>query len=233
MSDAVGSAEETADGIVRYFYDNFAGAGAEEGAFALVRFFKTHPYALLGEELQQAARTLLDVKEISQATQCLTLLATAGDRPEWNFRRGSKGHQAIPLLSEEFVQGIPMISQLIHQLGLDLDLVLKASPSMLTNAPCRGFNVFYIPEALGSPYIPAQTEFVIPYKIKSVLGFGGLLATGDMFTVICFSKVSIPLETAQRFKWLSAYVRLAAEKFGREQTFSSTPSPDLANAHLR
>ena len=160
----------------------------------------------------------------------MTLLATRGDRPEWNIRQGSNGHQAIPLLSEEFVQGIPMISQLIHQLGLDLELVLSASPSMITNAPCRGFNVFHIPQALDSPYIPAQTEFVIPHKVKSVLGFGGLLGTGDLFTVIGFSKVFVPLETAQHFKWLSAYVRLAAEKFGREQTFSPAAVPHASPA---
>jgi hypothetical protein len=88
--------------------------------------------------------------------------------------------------------------------------------------PHKAFNVFYVPEALGSPYIPAQKEFVIPYQVQSVLGFGGVLPSGELFAVILFSKVSIPLETADRFKWLSAYVRIAVESFGKENVFTKS-----------
>lgn len=63
-------------------------------------------------------------------TQCLILLDTAGDRPEWNFRRGSESHQAVPLIDKDFVRGIPMISQLIQQFGLDICTALENSPTM-------------------------------------------------------------------------------------------------------
>lgn len=95
----------------------------------------------------------------------------------------------------------------------------RPTPSIITENPHKSFNVFYIPQALNSPYIPAQDEFVIPHKIKSVLGFGGMLPSGDLFAVILFSKMFIPLETAERFKWLSAYIRIAIEEYGRERTF--------------
>ncbi len=225
MDNESANTEETANKIVKYIYSKFTFPDTEESACALVRFFKTHPYQLLEDDVQKAAQALIGREDIPAATQCLTLLGTAGDRPEWNFRQGSNGHQAIPLIDGDFVRGIPMIFQLIRQFGLDVSTVLEGSPTMITQSACRGFNVFYVPEALDSPYIPAQSDFVAPHKVQSVLGFGGLLATGDLFAVILFSKVFIPLETAKQFKWLSAYVRLAAEKFDREKTFARSLKP--------
>ena len=52
----------------------------------------------------------------------------------------------------------------------------------------KTYNVFHVPEAFDNPLIPAQEDFVLPYRIKSVLGFGGLLPSGDIFAVILFLK---------------------------------------------
>src|SRR6202034_2239086 len=50
---------------------------------------------------------------------CLTLLATAGEETEWNDRRLSVSHRAIPLPSVEVLRRSPMIAQLVEQLGVD------------------------------------------------------------------------------------------------------------------
>ncbi len=44
------SMEQVADRIVHYLYDQFMDPETGERFFILVRFFKTHPYAELGEE---------------------------------------------------------------------------------------------------------------------------------------------------------------------------------------
>ena len=73
---------------------------------------------------------------------------------------------------------------------------------------------FFVPKALSaSPYIPAQTEFVIPYGIKSVMGFGGMLPSSNIFVIIMFLKVSISKETADLFKNLSLNIKLALLPF--------------------
>lgn len=56
--------------------------------------------------------------------------------------------------------------------------------------------------------------------MESVPGFGGLTPAGELFAVILFSKVPTPLETANRFRWLSAYIRIAIEGFDRANTFA-------------
>ncbi|MBW4443647.1 MAG: hypothetical protein KME10_20925 [Plectolyngbya sp. WJT66-NPBG17] len=219
------SMEETADRIVRYLHENLIDRQTGKSACALVRFFKTHPYGDLSPDLQEAAQAILKGRSIIRATKCLTLLATAGDEPYWNARQDSTGHQAIPLIDRDFVYRAPMILQLIQQFGLEVSAVIDTAPTLITKATHKSFNVFHVPEAIGSPHIPAQDQFVLPYKVQSVLGFGGMLPSGNLFAVILFSKVPISLATAGHFKWISAYVRIAVESFDRGNVFAPVPQP--------
>lgn len=230
MDERSPTMEHTANRVVRYLYDNLIDPRTGQSAAALVRFFKTHPLGFLPPEVQESARGILQGQYVPTATKCLTLLATAGDEPQWNYRQGSTGHQGIPLIDQDFVNRAPMILQLIQQFGLEVSKVIETVPTLITNTPHKAFNVFYVPKAVGSPYIPAQREFVVAYGVQSVLGFGGLTPAGELFAVILFSKVPIPRETADRFRWLSAYVRIAIEGFDRASTFAEqvpTPTPVL------
>lgn len=209
-----------ADRIVQYFYDNLIIKNTNQKACVLVRLFKTHSFDELDEGRRQFATTMLHGAVALPATKCLTLLATKGEKPEWNSTMTSKGHRAIPLVSEEIVQSFPMISQLLLQLGTSLGTLQKRDPALMLEIEQSAFNVFYVPEAQGSPYVPAQKEFVIPYGIKSVLGFGGLLPLSDLFAVILFSRVHIPRESAELFKTLALSVKLEMVPFAEEKIFT-------------
>ena len=117
------------------------------------------------------------------------------------------------------VEQFPMVSQLVKQFGLGLSAVVEPEPTLLIASEQVSFNVFYIPEALGSPYIPAQEEFVIRHGIKSVLGVGGLLPSEELFAVIIFSNVSIPETTAEMFKTLALNIKMAVLPFSEEDVF--------------
>ena len=122
------SMEEVAERTVRYFYDHLVDGRTGERACALVRFFKTHPYGGLDEDLRRFAREMLGRSPESPAMKCLTLLATAGDRPEWNRRERSRKHQAIPLPSEEGLHLTPMFAQLVGQFELEAGAILHPDP---------------------------------------------------------------------------------------------------------
>ncbi|MEG4363345.1 PP2C family protein-serine/threonine phosphatase [Microcoleus sp. C2C3] len=216
----VESMEEASNKIVRYLYENFCTKPTGEKSCALVRLFKTHPYENLEVELAEYARSMLDHYPPLPAMKCMTLLATVGQQTEWNSRHTSVGHKAIPLASESVVAQIPMISQLIRQLGLDIKTVINPGPDLLVEIEQRKYNVFYVPEAIGNPYIPAQDSFVIPFGIKSVLGFGGLLPSGNLFAIILFLKVQIPHSTAQMFSTLALNVKTALLRFDRGAVFA-------------
>lgn len=207
------SMEDVAESIVRFLFESFVDARTKAKQCALVRFFKTHVYEDLTPEVQRFADGLLGGVPINPSVRCLTLMATAGIRPEWNDRRLSQGHQSIPLVSKQMLDGAPMISRLMQQLGVDIDIVLGERQELILDLAQKAYNVFYVPEARGSQYIPAQQAFVIPFGIQSVLGCGGLLPSGNLFAVIMFSTVPIKRETAEMFKTLSLNIRLSILPF--------------------
>ena len=209
------SMEDAANRVVQFLYDHIGVNG--ERACAMVRFYKTHVLGDLPPDLQAFARG--SDAGLNDATRCLTLLATVGDEPAWNDRRRSRGHQAIPLPSPQTVAQAPMVAQLMRQLGLDVSAVLSPDESLIVDASQRTFNVFHVQEALGSPYIPAQ-DFVEKHSIASVLGFGGILPTGDLYAVILFSRETIPPSTAELFKPLSLSAKVAVVPFAAERVFA-------------
>jgi len=214
------SMEDVANKLVSYFYHQFRDPETGESTLALVRFFKTHVYGELPTSLQKIADQMLGDRPHVAELKCLTLMATAGDRPEWNTRTASVGHQAIPLMSKQMVAQAPMISQLIKQLGLTIEDVIAPIPDLLIDLQDRTYNVFHVAEAQGSPYIPAQAEFVEPFQIRSVLGFGGILPSGNLMTIIFFSKLPIKRETAELFKPLALNAKLAVLPFDQGAIFA-------------
>jgi len=214
------SMEEVSDRIVHYLYDHLVDQKVGERALALVRLFKTHPYGELDEELQAFARGMLDTPVESPAMKCLTLLGSAGANPEWHSRKGSIGHKAIPLPSERFIEKFPMIRQLVQQLGLTVNTVLEPDPAVLVDLAQMTYNVFFVPKAVGSQYVPAQQEFVIPFGVRSVLGFGGMLPSGNLFAIIMFVRASLLPETAEMFRTLALSAKIALLPFDGKVIFS-------------
>jgi hypothetical protein len=214
------SMEEVADRSVRYLHEHLRGPGLDAPACALVRMFVTMPFSALQPDQQQFAETILGGAPPSSSMKCLTLLATAGNEPQWNSRTTSAGHKALPLPSPEAVARSPMIAQLIRQLGVEIGAFLSADSPLLIDAEQSTFNVFHVAEAPGSADIPAQREFVVPYGIRSVLGFGGLMPPGELFATILFSKTHIPRAVADLFKPLALNVKVALLPFAGRRVFA-------------
>jgi len=212
--------EDVAGRVVHHLYENLINKNTGEKCCALVRFFKTYPYRELDADLQQAARSMMSSPPESPEMRCMVLLATAGASPEWNDRKQSRGHKAIPLPSERIVEASPMISQMVQQMGVELKTVLKPDPAVVMDVTQKTYNVFHVPEAVGSRYIPAQDDFVIPSGIRSVIGFGGILPSGNLFVVIMFSRVPVPRQTAEMFKSLALSVKVAILPFVGKPLFT-------------
>jgi two-component system NtrC family sensor kinase len=216
------SMEDVSNQIIQYFYKNLVQQNSDEKACVLIRFFKTHSYGELLPELQEYVCKIFDTDVINNSLKCLTLMATAGELPEWNLRNQSVKHQVIPLGSKEAIAQIPMISQLFHQLGLNTDTVVQPDPDLLTDLEQRMYNIFYVPNALESPYIPAKESFIIPFDVKSVVGFGGVLPSGNMFAIVMFLKVIVPRMTVDLFRPLSLNVKMAILPFDDGKIFSNS-----------
>jgi hypothetical protein len=212
------SFQDVAAQIVHFLYTQLVDE-AGHPACALVRAFKTHPTELISPALHRFAAEKLARESLDSGSKCFVLIASAGQEPNWNDRARSKRFQAIPLGGDTFVAQFPMFSQLMSQFGLDLHAFLQPGSNLLVDQHEHRFNVFHVAEAIGSAYIPCQKEFVLPYRIQSVLGFGNLLPTGDIFAVILFSKVPISREVADRFQALGLCAKIALLPFDRESVF--------------
>ncbi|MFL5508362.1 MAG: hypothetical protein ACJ79J_02100 [Gemmatimonadaceae bacterium] len=220
------SLEASAQRVCKFLYDELEGPGVQR-ACALVRCYKTHAFGSLAPDLQRFALGVLGTSPSRADIKCLTLMATVGSTGSWNSRYLSRGHRAIPLPSPEIVEKAPMIAQLIKDLGLDISQVIDPSPDIVKELAGKRHGVFHVEHALGSPYIPAQEEFVVRHGVKSVLGFGGMLATGDLFAVILFATVQVPASTAERFRSLALDVKSAFSRFTDATVFSRTSlTPD-------
>lgn len=218
------SMEAAAQHIVRFFHESFIDKDSGEPATVLARCYVTMPYDELDDSAQRVARQSATHGGTFTGINCLALLASAGERPEWCDRLRSVGHLAIPLGTRGAVTRLPMVAALFQQLGLGIDeLVAGASPDR--SGGLR--EVFHVADALGDPAVPAQDEFVIPFGIRSVLGFGGLLPDGRIFTVILFTRVEIPTETAERFRLLAISVELALLRFAGRPLLTSQLKPGV------
>ena len=233
MGDRAGSMEEVAERIVTKFDDWFRVPETGEPACVMVRLFKTHEYQYLPGDLQTIARGQMASTPPEPATRCLTLLGTTGLLPQWQSRLQSKAHQVIPLPSVDVMKQFPMIVQLVRQLGLEVGPMLDGSPAPVVDWEQRAFDVFHVAEAVGSPSIPAQAEFVIPHGVRSVLGFGGMLPSHGLFAVILFSRVPIARNTAELFRPLAVCVKLALMPFVNGPVFRPrAEAPEVSAAFV-
>lgn len=180
-------------------------------ACPLVRVYLTIPFDELPPDDRSWAQQMTE-PELEGSVNCMTLMGTSGIESGWNDRKMSKGHRAIPLLSQQMVLRLPMISKLIEDLGVEIEAVI--APADAEEGPEKGevdqkaYNVFYVPEAKDATSIPDQ-EFVGRYGIRSVLGFGGLLPGRRLFAVILFSRIWIDPDVATHFKTIALNAKLA------------------------
>jgi hypothetical protein len=213
------SMEDASGRIVRHLYENLVSREAGQRACTLVRMFKTHAFGQLNTDLRKFAQARLGGATDTPGMKCLVLFASAGDKSDWNSRAGSKGHQAIPLPNEAAISNAPMISELLSEMGLSSGALVKPDANLMLDPEKTDFNVFHVPDAYGSPYVPSQ-DFVTEYGVKSVLGFGGLLPSRNLFAVILFSKARIPRATAECFKSLGLMVKMAISPFEPDRIFA-------------
>jgi hypothetical protein len=201
------SLEEVAQRIARFMCEELR--DGDRSACVLARCYITHPYGRLPADLQTFAAGLPLGQPPTGQTSCLTLVGTWGDEAAWRSRQGSTGHKAIPLASEAIVNGLPMVAQLTRSLGLEAQEVVRPDPLLLLERERKGFNVFHVPDAADSPFIPAQEGFVKKYGVRSVIGFGFLIPPTGLFAVIMFTRVRVPPHVAELFKTLALSVKLA------------------------
>ncbi|MEA2753229.1 MAG: hypothetical protein QOI41_7372 [Myxococcales bacterium] len=207
--------ENAAEHVKRALYATFEASTALARVYAVVPYRDlTAPVAAFVDEL--AAKTG-QTAHVRPETPVLTLLATHGRQKDWCDRTKSKGHVAIPLVSAEFVQAIPMVARLLKELGVDLAW-LDAATDVNARRLLGGFNgLFFVDDAatardnLGRLVIPAQ-DFVEEQDVKTVFGMGGFYPDNTLIVIIVFARETLRRSQVERFTSLISLFK--GETFG-------------------
>src|SRR5262245_45797725 len=174
------SLEEAAQALAKALYVQFA-----ESAI-LARVYLTVPFATLPPPTQAFVQALPGAAAaLTGTTPVLSLVGTQGQKADWNDRRKSKQHGAIPLIPAEFVDGIPMIARLLRELGVPLDWIDTHDARRLVTTIGSTVGLFHVEDAVravdewGRKVISA-VDFVFAYDVKSVFGAGGAYSCGQL-----------------------------------------------------
>ena len=174
----------------------------------LTRVFVTADLAILPDDITRFVETQADrsgaTDQLHGSTPVLSLIGTHGDDPRWNDRHHSEAHAAIPLISADFVNDIPMISSLLKDLGLPLDWMEHKSSNVIQRTIGQGAGLFFVENAAlatddqGRKIIPAQ-DFVNDHGVESVFGISGAYSGDEILVVIAFCTEQFPKAIAERF----------------------------------
>lgn len=197
--------DDAAKRVVSYLFEQLQHSNTGGPECVLVRLFRAQALSALDEKDAAIVARVLG-PDADPETPCLSLRATRGVKREWNDPALSRKHGLIPIQSMSSSSEMPMVTRLVSELGL-----LTPSSKPLTTPDERDpfFNVFHVEEARGSPLVPDQSDFVEPYGVESVLGFGGAVPPSRMFAVVLFTNIAIPKATADLFRALAPSVGLA------------------------
>lgn len=230
LGEQSSSLRDVAARTVEYLYSTLGDPDTGARDCVLVRCFKTISYSRLDAATQQIAREKLGGIPPFPDLKCFSLVATAGEQPDWNRIELSHRYRVIPMVNADFVKQFPMFSQLLHQFGVSTAFDVTPQGEWLMDVEEKTYNVFYVPDAIGNPYVPVQEEFVRKYGVKSVLCFGGMLPSRDLFAVILFSRTPVPRDTATLCKSLALSMKTSLLAFD-ETAVAETVKPDqLTNA---
>ena len=221
-----GSLEEAAQKYIDTIYKEF------EESLVLLRMFLSVPYSELPRFNQDFVTNLVEEKgiapELKDDTPVLSLIGTRGEEPEWNERRKSKGHIGIPLVSTGFIEEIPMVSRLLSDLGLNLNLIINPDSGLDIDVSSDIAGIFFVEDAKESTdskkrkIIPMQ-NFVKAYNVCTVFGIGGryMLGGNNIVSIIFFTKEKFSKAIAKPFESLINRFKISTVKHVLQQRIFS------------
>ncbi len=189
--DGLSSFEDAAQTCAEAIYDEFRGDDGQR-AFSLIRMFRMTHYDDLPADLAPLAT--------DESDYWLALAGTIGDETEWCDRRLSHTHRLIsPHSSSTMFQAVQ------QQMGLTWGDHRVEGKELVSQQQAWTTRSFFVPDALSSPLIPDQ-DFVYDYNIRSVIGLGGIFASGNSALFVAFANAPISAECQQNFAEITPFL---------------------------
>ena len=222
----LGTAQEQAQKFVDTIYEYF------QESLVLLRLFSSVPYSALPIlDMQLFDKKVKDsghARRCNDRTPVLTLLATRGQKPDWNERVRSHGFRCIPLVSGEYVSSLSMLSMQFRKMNLAPGLFDTWETAVVARGRADEFSgMLYVNNAgtdkdeLGRMIVPRQ-EFVAENNVRTVLGFGnGYSNHPAIVTLFAFTNQILSESMMKPFESLiEAYMSISSEHVINGRVFS-------------
>ncbi|MGA3209048.1 MAG: hypothetical protein ABSE05_14670 [Syntrophales bacterium] len=169
--------EKVAQAFIDIVYEHF------QKSLLLLRLFSSLPYSALPTQDQQLVNKKANdsgtMHLLKDRTPILTLLATRGQKPDWNERDKSQGFRCIPLVSRKYGASLSMLSMQFKSMNFDFSQFDDWNALIVKRGRADQYSgILYVREAgtdkddQNRMVVPRQ-EFVADYGVKTALGFGG------------------------------------------------------------
>jgi hypothetical protein len=197
VADEQHSQEDACQVVTEMLYKTF------KPEIALARIYRLAPVDWLPGNLQDSLARRDDT--------ALVLMGTYGVEDAWRSRHQSRNHQVVSLKRVAAEREVPMMVETLEQLGLDLGILYETGDLMQATVNPQGIGTpVYIPNVVGSEFVPDQKQFVEPYSVQSLIGFGGLFRDFDdglsLYFVVVFTRVPIDENELAGFLQLQPWV---------------------------
>lgn len=199
--------EETAQELMKIFYQTFI-TDSSNSAIVLARFFKSCSYCDLPDDIQGYIKQKEGRTIIPPQDKYLTLMGTWGDLEEWRQREKSVNYKAFSLNDTDVLYKFPMLSAVFSQIGFKIPTETEPDKSIIVDKQDIDYGLFYIEGAKDNKLVPKQTEFVVPFEVKSTVGFGGHYVSTDVYAIIIFFRENVSLRIAKLFLSLNPAIKL-------------------------
>lgn len=187
--DAFDTMEEAAQAVCQEIFESFRDR-ADNPAFVLFRIFRLGTLDDLPPSLQDEPYPDVD--------NALVLMGSAGLEEAWNNRHTSQAHQVLPI--DDSLS--PMFKAAFDQTRLSPRLATELEELAVDTFT----NYFHVEHVPSSAAVPDQAQFVEPYGVQSMVGFGSRFLSGAAYLAVGFSTQTLKSEDVRRFSEMSIFM---------------------------
>lgn len=187
----------------------------------LARCYTTLPFAFLPDREKASARRFVTERdlaaELGDYAPVVVLAATRGKKPKWNDRQSSHHHLAVPLLTPECLEPIPLVGRVLGSTNSDLPWLKRQETLIMTETTGKMSHLILVEDAattLASNGVKAvaDQDFVAEHGVRSVMAMGGRYLNGASLVVVLFTTESLNQEQTAKFPTIVNAMKSATMK---------------------
>lgn len=190
-------------------------------SLVLARCYTTIPFAFMPEREKESATQQASERNLSEKlgkdSTVAVLAAARGRRTEWSDPTSPFHHLAVPLLTPECLEPIPLVGRVLGATVTDLSWLKRQETLMMTDTTGGMSHLILVEDARtargsdGASAVPDQA-FVAENSVRSVISMGGRYLNGSSLVLVLYTTETLSHEQATKFPTIVNTMKTATMK---------------------